>query len=134
MEQLQCDKGYWNFYESGPSKKAADGAGAALKRTCDNLVVIWIDIPKFKIQVTNFKAKSTGIILENMVEKDIQRVGLLLLKTIKLFRVSKKIQQNKWTKMTLESRVLKSGFCVNNSSHIIIKMNVGCSWLSESFI
>lgn len=87
----------YNYSESGHGKNAADGIGAALKRTADDLVKYGTDIPGYETFLNLMIEKNRKIIISNVTKKDIDEVSKKLPKNINSIPGTRKIYQIRWT-------------------------------------
>lgn len=92
----QIKKVTYNYSESGHGKNAADGIGAALKRTADNLVKYGADIPDYETFVKYMIENNGKIVISNVTKEDIDEVSKELPKDIKSIPGTRKIYQFRW--------------------------------------
>lgn len=86
----------YNYSESGHGKNAADGIGAALKQTADDLVKYGIDIPDYATFLKYMLDKNKNIIVSNVTKQDIDAVNKELPKNLKTVPGTRKIFQMRW--------------------------------------
>lgn len=86
----------YNYSEAGHGKNAADGIGAALKRTADDLVKYGADIPDFETFCKLMIEKNLNIIISIVTRQDIDAVNKKLPKNLKSIPGTRQVYQIRW--------------------------------------
>lgn len=88
----------YNYSESGHGKNAADGIGASIKRTADDLIKYGTDIPDYKTFLENVKEKNQNIIISSVTKEEIVQINKKL-PELKAITGTRKIYQFRWNRL-----------------------------------
>lgn len=106
----------YNFSEAGHGKSAADGVGAVVKRTADNLVACGNDICNYEAFVIAMKARLKTVFFETVSEKDITDVDMHIPSKLTTFVGTMKVHQWTWNRENYNCIMFRLLSCYNCDS------------------
>lgn len=93
----------YNFSESGHGKSVADGVGAGVKRTADNIVAGGKDIANFEMFTAAMKNRLKNIFFSTISDEDILKIEKTNPANLKTFAGTMKVHQWVWDRNNLNS-------------------------------
>lgn len=101
----------WSFSEGGHGKGAADGIGAVIKRTLDDVVKFGGDIANFEALFAALEKKISNIFIYNVLPETIKEIKKKIPSKLKTFKGTLSIHQFSWCKQFNTRIVLNELSC-----------------------
>ena len=106
----------YNFTESRHGKSAADGVGAVIKRSADNLVACCEDIGDYQSFVNAIKLRQKSVFIETILKEDIIDVDKIIPSNLKTFVGTMKAHQWTWNRKESNFIMFRNLSCYKCSS------------------